>query len=64
MCWMLREPRREDHATWTAVAPDPVFAVLIYGTSQLHGPSLVRESASASQKPAGQRDVPHVNPRS
>jgi hypothetical protein len=50
MCWMLREPRREDHTTWTAVAPDPVFTVLTYGTSQLYGPSLVRKSASRKSR--------------
>ena len=38
MCWMLRAPRREDHTTCTAVAPDPVFTVLKYGTSQLYEP--------------------------
>ena len=25
MCSMFRDPRREDHTTWTAVAPDAVF---------------------------------------
>lgn len=26
-CSMLREPRRDDHTTWTAVAPEAVFTV-------------------------------------
>jgi hypothetical protein len=47
---MLREPGREDHTTWTAVAPDPVFTVLTYGTSQLFAPSLVHKSASAKSE--------------
>ena len=30
--WSIdREPREEDHTTWTAVAPDAVFTVLTYG---------------------------------
>jgi len=27
MCSMFRDPRREDHTTWTAIAPDAVFTV-------------------------------------
>jgi hypothetical protein len=29
---MFRDPRRDDHTTWTAVAPDPVFTVRTYST--------------------------------
>ncbi len=30
--WSIdREPREEDHTTWTAVAPEAVFTVLTYG---------------------------------
>jgi hypothetical protein len=27
MCSMFRDPRRDDHTTWTAVAPEAVFTV-------------------------------------
>jgi hypothetical protein len=49
---MLREPRREDYVTWTAVAPGLVFTVLAYGTRQLYGPSGVRKSG-AQGSPVG-----------
>jgi hypothetical protein len=32
MCSISRDPRRDDHTTWTAVAPDFVFTVRPYGT--------------------------------
>ena len=32
MCPMFRDPRREDHTTWTAVAPDAVVTVRTYAT--------------------------------
>jgi hypothetical protein len=35
---MFRYPRREDHTTWTAVAPDAVFTVLTYATRRAYEP--------------------------
>ena len=32
---MFRDPRREDHTTCTAVTPDVVFMVRMYGTRPL-----------------------------
>jgi hypothetical protein len=29
---MFRDPCREDHTTWTAVAPEAVFTVRTYAT--------------------------------
>jgi hypothetical protein len=43
---MFRDPRREDHTTCTAVAPDVVFTVRMYGTRPLYGPRLVRKFSS------------------
>ena len=42
----LPRPRREDHTTCTAVAPDVVFTVRMYGTRPLYGPRLVRKFSS------------------
>ena len=47
---MFRAPRRDDHMTCTAVAPDLVFTVLTYGTSPLYGPSLVRKFSFYEQQ--------------
>jgi hypothetical protein len=55
MCSISRDPRRDDHTTCTAVAPDFVFTVRTYGTSQLYGPSLVRKSAV--EKPGTRRSA-------
>ena len=44
-----RNPRREDHMTCTAVAPD-VFTVRMYGTRLLYGPRLVRKFNSHEAK--------------
>lgn len=33
----LPRPRREDHTGYTAVAPDEVYTVRIYGTRPLYG---------------------------
>ena len=51
MCSTLRDPRREDHTIWTAVAPDAVFTVRTYATRRDYEPRrsaipLVRKSAS------------------
>jgi hypothetical protein len=35
---MFRDPRREDHTIWTAVAPDEVFTVRTYATSRDYEP--------------------------
>jgi len=43
-------PRRDKYTTWTAVAPDLVFAVLTYGTRPLYGPPLVRNFSSPGQQ--------------
>ena len=34
---MSRYPRRDDHTTCTAVAPDLAFTVLTYGTELFYG---------------------------
>ncbi len=41
----LASPRREDHTIRTAVAPDVVLTVRMYGTTPLYGPRLVRKSS-------------------
>jgi hypothetical protein len=45
-----RKPRRGKYTTWTAVAPDLVFAVLTYGPSPLYGPRSVRNFSSPGQQ--------------
>ena len=40
-----RDPRREDHTTCTAVAPDVVLTVRMYGATPLYGSRLVRKFA-------------------
>jgi hypothetical protein len=35
---MFRDPRFEDHTTWTAVAPDEVFTVRTYATTREYEP--------------------------
>ena len=42
-CSIWRDPRREDRTIWTAVAPDVVLTVRMYGTRPLYGPRLVRK---------------------
>jgi hypothetical protein len=37
MCSISRDPRRDNHTTCTAVAPDFVFTVRTYGTGPLYG---------------------------
>jgi len=34
---MFRDPRHENHAIWTAVAPDEVFTVRTYATRRDYG---------------------------
>jgi hypothetical protein len=49
---IARNPRREDHTTCTAVAPNVVFTVRMYGTRPLYEPRLVRKfSFHELQKP-------------
>lgn len=45
-CSISRAPRREDHTTCTAVAPDVVLTVRMYGTRPLYEPRLVRKFSS------------------
>jgi hypothetical protein len=45
MCSMLRDPRRDDHTTCTAVAPDFIFTVRTYG---------IRSAYEAGRRRAGQ----------
>ena len=45
-CSISRDPRREDHTTCTAVAPDLVLTVRTYGTEPLYGPRRVRNFCS------------------
>jgi hypothetical protein len=33
---MFRDPRRNDHTIWTAVAPDEVFTVRTYATTRAY----------------------------
>jgi len=40
-CSTEREPLRQDHTTWTAVAPEQVFTVRTYATRAAYGPILV-----------------------
>ena len=49
-CSISRDPRRDDHTTFGAVAPDFVFTVRTYGTSPLYGPPLVRKFSSREQQ--------------
>lgn len=42
-CPIARDPRREDHTTYTAVAPDVVFTVRMYGIWPLYRSRLVRK---------------------
>src|SRR6185312_7089472 len=43
-CSLRREPRRENHTTWTAVAPELVRTVRTYATTAGYGHRLVRKS--------------------
>jgi hypothetical protein len=56
MCSMLRDPRREDQTTCTAVAPDFVFTVRTYGTGPLHGPARQAPGLTGKPAPAHGRD--------
>ena len=38
MCSIERDPRRDDHTTCTAVAPELVFTVRTYATQAPYGP--------------------------
>jgi hypothetical protein len=49
MCSMRREPRRDDHTTCTAVAPDFVLTVRTYGTGPLYGPTPPRLCGATRQ---------------
>jgi hypothetical protein len=49
MCSMLRDPRREDQTTCTAVAPDFVFTVRTYGTGPLYGPARQASGSPGNQ---------------
>ncbi len=44
-CSICRDPRREDHTTWTAVAPELVRAVRTHATSARYAQRLVRKSS-------------------
>ena len=55
-----RDPRREDQPTCTAVAPDVVFTVRMYGTMPLYGPRLVHNS-SFSQPRTRSSATRHAN---
>lgn len=64
-CSICRDPRRDDHTTCTAVAPDLVLAVLTYGTRQLYGPPLVRKFGFSKAEERTARSLHHAtgNPR-
>ena len=49
-CSISCDPRRDDHTTCAAVAPDFVFTVRRYGTGSLYGLPLVRKSSSREQQ--------------
>ena len=54
------DPRREDHTTCTAVAPDVVFTIRMYGTRPLYGPRLVRKfSTHEPETSRSARRAPH-----
>jgi hypothetical protein len=61
-CSISRDPLRDDHTTCTAVAPDVVFTVRMYGTRPPYGPGLVRKFST--QKPKTSRSAPHNNDHS
>ena len=63
-CSISRDPRREDHTTCTAVAPDVVFTVRMYGTRPLYGPRLMRKFSSHEPQPAVQQGALLTNPQS
>jgi hypothetical protein len=44
MCSIEREPRRQDHTIYTAVAQEAVFTVRTKATSAAYGPALVFKS--------------------
>ncbi|PXW99593.1 hypothetical protein C8E89_14016 [Mycolicibacterium moriokaense] len=48
MCSMLREPRRDNHTAYTAVAPELVFTVRTYATTAPYEPWLVSSSPKHS----------------
>jgi hypothetical protein len=60
-CSIWRDPRREDHTTCTAVAPDVVFTVRMYGTRPHYGPRLVRKFSSREPQTSrsASRDTQH-----
>ena len=60
-CSISRDPRRDDHTTCTAVAPDVVFTVRIYGTRPLYEPCLVRKFGfnELETRSSQTRDVGH-----
>jgi hypothetical protein len=50
MCSIWRNPRRDDHTTCTAVAPDAIFSVRTYATRRDYGPRLVRKPGFREQQ--------------
>jgi hypothetical protein len=49
-CSIPRDPRRDDHTTCTAVAPDAVFTVRTYATRRDYGQGLVRKPSFREQQ--------------
>jgi hypothetical protein len=68
---MPRDPPRDDHTIWTAVAPDAVFTVRTYATPAAYGHGLVHKSAqqrrqntrSSDRHPSDNGIVSQVRPR-
>ena len=56
---MFRDPRREDHTIWTAVAADEVFTVRTYATTRDYEPS---PSAQISRSPLANLQVTALRP--
>src|ERR1039457_4306742 len=59
MCSISRDPRREDHTTWTATAPDAVFTVRTYATRRDYEP---RFSAQIRPQPAANLQLTPLRP--
>lgn len=50
-CSISRDPRGDEHTTCTAVVPDVVFTVRMYGIRPLYGPRLVQINPARTVNP-------------
>jgi hypothetical protein len=63
-CSICRDPRREDHTTWTAVAPEVVRTVRTYTTAAGYGHRLVRKFSPVRPLQASKHGNPLTRSRS